>query len=82
MSIVYDQDNNKSFHQLVNDEFNKFDNINLFINRTVEYQKVGRYQNLEEAIEKDIEIKNILNKYNVSFTEVNVTDDITDSILS
>jgi hypothetical protein len=62
----------RSFEQLVVDEFNRDDavNINYFINRVKEYNPSGRSQTEEEAKEKDVEIKTLLNKYDVPFQTI------------
>lgn len=52
-----------------------------FLNRIKEYNPAGRYQNEEEAIKFDNEIKDMLDKHNISYKEID-TDDVTiDSIL-
>jgi hypothetical protein len=62
----------RSFEQFVVDEFNRDDavNINYFINRVKEYNPSGRSQTEEEAKDKDMEIKTLLDKYNVSFEAI------------
>jgi adenylate kinase family enzyme len=62
----------RSFEQLVVDEFNRDDavNINYFINRVKDYNPSGRSQTEEEAKEKDLEIKTLLNKYDVPFQTI------------
>lgn len=62
----------RSFEQLVVDEFNRPDavNVNYFINRVKEYNPSGRSQTEDEAKEKDVEIKALLNKYQVAIDGV------------
>lgn len=62
----------RSFEQLVVDEFNRTDalNVNYFINRVKEYNPSGRSQTENEAKEKDIEIKTLLSRYNISFETI------------
>ncbi len=59
----------QSFEQLVVDEFNRPDaiNVNYFINRVKPYNPSGRSQTEDEAKLKDVEIKALLNKYDVPF---------------
>ncbi len=47
-SLVYGKTSD-TFKQLVKEEFNKFDNINIFLQRVKEYQPKGRSQTEEEA---------------------------------
>ena len=70
----------RSFEQLVVDEFNRTDavNINYFINRVKEYNPSGRSQTEEEAKEKDMEIKTLLNKYNVPFETIDGNENAVD----
>ena len=70
----------RSFEQLVVDEFNRTDavNINYFINRVKEYNPSGRSQTEEEAKEKDMEIKTLLNKYDVSFQTIDGDENAVD----
>jgi len=53
--------------------YNRYNHINIFLQRNVdehEYQEYGRAQTLEQSQEKDILIKELLNKYNLPFYEV------------
>lgn len=52
--------------------FNSYYNINILIKRSnnFEYQTFGRLQNVEQALEKDAEIKDFLVKQNIPFFEV------------
>jgi hypothetical protein len=70
----------RSFEQLVVDEFNRTDavNINYFINRVKEYNPSGCSQTEEEAKEKDMEIKALLNKYDVSFDTIDGDENAVD----
>jgi ATP:corrinoid adenosyltransferase len=70
----------RSFEQFVVDEFNRNDavNINYFINRVKEYNPSGRSQTEEEAKEKDMEIKGLLNKYDVHFQTIDGDENAVD----
>jgi len=59
---------------------NSLTNINILLERCIPYETVGRTQTEEEAIEKDIFIKNLLIKYNVPYIEVSVPDISLDTI--
>lgn len=55
-------------------EFNKHENINLFIKRRKEYNPNGRNQTEEEAKLIDIQIIKFLNENNIPFTVVEGTE--------
>ncbi len=59
-SSIYMTEKNKAFDNLIQFEFNKFNNINFFITRDTEYVANGRNETAEQAIEKDKEIKSYL----------------------
>lgn len=50
-------------------EHKKYNNINIFLNRTKKYNPKGRYQTELEAKGKDVLIKNILKKNKIKFKE-------------
>ena len=67
----------KAFAALAVDLFNMYDNLNIFLRRDLEshpYQEYGRSQSLQEALEKDDEIKAFLVSHNIPFTEISVGD--------
>lgn len=49
--------------------YNHFDNLNVFLKRKKEYMKYGRKQTEEEAKEKDVEAKNMLDVLNLPYYE-------------
>jgi hypothetical protein len=55
--------------QLIKEVFLSYNNINIFINRSHEYQEIGRNQTSEEAMELATQIKTLLVKHDVEFTE-------------
>lgn len=67
----------ESFEKLVVDEFARPDakNLNLFINRVKPYNHIGRNQTAEEAISKDKDIINLLDKYNIMFETIDGDED-------
>jgi nicotinamide riboside kinase len=82
-SIVYSGkgEEHKPFHKFVLHEFNKYDNINIFIERETEYRMEGRQQNLEEAIKVDNEVLRVLNYFDVPYVKVGLKN-IVPSIMS
>lgn len=68
LSSIYKPDDiSQSFDKLVLEEFNKFNNVNYFIERRKPFNQKGRLQTEEQAKEKDKEIKEFLNKHFVFF---------------
>jgi hypothetical protein len=65
ISIVYDKENSEAFHTLIMEQFNKFDNYNVLLTRSGEYQKEGRVQTEEEAKGVDEIVKKVLKDYNI-----------------
>lgn len=63
--IVYGQEMSDTFKNLVIEEYNKFDNINVFIKRNHSFQTMGRSQNEDQAREIDDLTLSTLNKYNI-----------------
>lgn len=55
-------------------EYNKFDNINIVLERTVPYQTEGRIQSIDESIEKDEMIKKILDDAGVGYITLDPMD--------
>ena len=68
LSIIYNDLNESEdfpyFNDLIFHEHNKYDNINIFINRETEYQQTGRNQSLDESKDIDNNIKTLLNNFN------------------
>lgn len=70
MGCVYDSGNTKYLKELVISEFNKFDNLNFFLKRTKYYNPNGRLQTYEEAVEKDVEIKQFMIDNEISYIDI------------
>ena len=68
ISIVYDKENSKAFHELIMEQFNKFNNFNFLIERGTDYQEAGRVQTEEEAKEVDKVVKNVLDENKIDYT--------------
>ena len=67
MGTVYDKNDTKHLQELIFSEFNKFENLNIFLIRDKEYNPNGRTQTYDEAIQKDNEIFKLLNENNVNY---------------
>ena len=74
LGCVYGED--PLLDQIIFREYRKYVNIDVFLsrNQAAKYQSNGRMQNLDEALEKDVQIMNILKLANQKFTEVCVND--------
>ncbi len=65
----------KLFEDMVLDLHKKYDNINIFLNRNTEefsFNNKERYQNIEESIAIDTQIKKLLTDNSINFTEIEV----------
>jgi hypothetical protein len=51
--------------------FNTYDNINFFINRVKPYNPKGRNQTAEESDQLSTAIKDLYNKLDIKYTEIN-----------
>ena len=73
LSALYNRDGvlGKDFNDLVMKVFNEQDNMNYFINRVKPYNPAGRHQDEAGAKAVDVELKTLLDLYNVSCEEVN-----------
>lgn len=67
LSIIYDHAKSAVLHKLVLQRFNTFDNLNFVIDRQKSYQAAGRLQTFEGALEKDRQIKDILDQQNIPY---------------
>ena len=67
-----------SFDKFLLDLFNQYDNINILLKRKeLNYQDMGRFQDLKESREIDESLENILNTHNVPYIECKVSDNLT-----
>lgn len=64
---------------LIVEAWNRFDNQSFLLTRPtdVKYENEGRYHDEEGSIKKHNEIVDVLNKYDVSYTEFNVNHAVT-----
>ena len=72
----------KSFHDMVIDLHNKYDNINILLKRSnTDINENERFQNIKEAIEIDELCKNKLEEHNLPYFEVKVNNTTVKKIL-
>lgn len=71
LSALYNQDEvlGEDFNKVVLNVFNSYENINIFVNRNKPYNPIGRNQTEEESDNLSVSLKEILNKYNINYTE-------------
>jgi hypothetical protein len=74
VGLIYGINEPEEFGNLIHKYHHQFNNLNIFLNRTKPYNPNGRVQkNVSEAIEKDIEIKNMLTERYVKFIEMDAS---------
>jgi len=70
LNVAYSKDLTDSYEQMVYKLQGQYDNFNFVVQRDVsKFEQEGRMQNLEESIQKDGEIKALLNKHNMYYKE-------------
>ncbi|MFA5651885.1 MAG: AAA family ATPase [Candidatus Paceibacterota bacterium] len=67
LSPIYDKRKSPAFLNLVLEEFNRFNNVNVFLKRDKKYNPNGRLQTRDQAVQKDKEILDLLSFHNISF---------------
>lgn len=68
LGLIYGNEEPTEFHGLLVKYHNQFNNFNIFLNRTKDYNPNGRVQKtIEEAKEKDVEIKHMLHNNHISY---------------
>lgn len=68
LSCMYNRDlTSDKFKSYVLEEFNKYDNLNFFINRKKEYKTYGRNESESEAKELDNFIKGYLSEHSIYY---------------
>ncbi len=70
------------YTDLIHSMYNSYNNLNIFITRSDQhtYQEYGRSQTIDEAINKDKEIKDILISLNIPFIELKMGSKLVDNI--
>jgi hypothetical protein len=70
LSMVYGEKENTVFKDLVLSEFNKQNNMNIFLNRKKKYNPIGRMQSENEAKVLDEQIKKMMVEKNIDFFSI------------
>lgn len=74
-SIIYDDTKNPQLRELILTEFSKLNTLNYYIDRCFEYKQNGRVQDLDGAIGKDNDYKQLLNQNNILYKHILLNDD-------
>ena len=80
LSIMYGVNEPECFKRLVVEYFNKYDNINFFLTRDHNYEKMGRIHTEEQSEELSQRLLNILEEYEVEYTKLTASESL-DKIL-
>lgn len=68
IALIYTkEDEYNDLQKILLSKYNKYENINIFINRGSNFSQVGRHTNLEESIAADNKIKQILENNNIDY---------------
>jgi len=83
LSLVYvnPKDLSVSFHDLVVEIFNKYENFNFLLKRNVRYNPIGRNQDEYQALLIDQKIRTMLQQYDITHTQILGGQTAVDSIL-
>lgn len=84
LSCYYNRAANGSqlLDQLVLEEFNKFNNLNFFVNRVKPYNPNGRNQTEDESNAIGVSLKEMLNENNITYTEITGEPSSADRVVS
>jgi hypothetical protein len=69
-SLYYGANQSLSFKQLVLEEYNKLNNLNVWVDRVKKYNPNGRLQTEDEALEIDNKLLEILHLNNIKYIHV------------
>lgn len=61
---------------LIYNEFNSYDNINIFLNRTVRFDSFGRVQTEEESDQDNLNLKAFLTANHIIYREYDSNDSL------
>jgi nicotinamide riboside kinase len=71
-SIIYYKGDNPHFVESVLWEFKKFNTINLYLERTFEYDEIGRVQDEENAMKVDTQYRKLLDSNGIEYHSINL----------
>lgn len=70
-----------SFKAFCMDQFNSYENVNIFLNRTFKYDPLGRRQSEQSADDKSKHIKKVMDDYKIQYIELDADEKIIDKTL-
>lgn len=74
LSAIYQPtDYSKEFLPFVMAQFDLYDNLNYFLHRVTDYEKIGRRHNEEQSQQKENEIRSLMERYNIPYTDLDAT---------
>ncbi len=82
LSRIYGANLSQSFHDLVGEEFERFDNINFFVERTKPYNPNGRLQDEAGAREIDNQIRELIAYYASSNWNIQGNEQAPDQVIA
>lgn len=83
-TLVYTPDDypiQKQLKAMAVEAYNQFDNLNIFVLRSKEYNTAGRTQTREEAAKLDSRIANMLNEVKTEFHVMNYGRDVAQKVI-
>lgn len=81
LSSIYADGLDDEFHKTVFNTFNKYNNLNIFLNRVKPYQPKGRMQTLEESDDIHNKIKELLDSWNIPYYTIDGDDKAVNNIM-
>jgi len=72
----------ETFDKMVLDVFNKYENINIFLDRPNVFQDDGRFQDQQESLDFDNKIKSIMDENSINYRTLKVNDKTIEYILT
>ena len=85
LSCVYAKGHaTETFFNLVVEQHRLMKTANFFIERddSIDFEEQGRRHSLSESKKIDLEIKNMLEKYNISYESIQMSDTVADQIIN
>lgn len=77
LSMIYGElESSSLLYKLILEEFNKYNNLNYYLERETIYDPIGRYQTEENAIKIDDKIVKILTDNEISYSNYNINDGV------
>lgn len=71
----------ESFKTFCLDQFNSYNNINIFLHRAAQYEPFGRRQSVQSADDKSKQIKKMMDDYKIQYIELDADEKIVDNAL-